>query len=314
MWRVVHTGRWAVKRGGDVDRLIERIGAATNRVIDWRTLDGHGVGHRAIEHRAAIGRLYRCHAGVYLLDPPQHASRLTLLTAAVAACGPDAVLSHASAAELWGFLPARPGSIDVAVIGRNPGERPGIRRHRTRTLEPRDVRTRHRIRVTSPARTIVDNASERDLEQLVATALASELVSAKQIEREIARCPTRHGVARLNAVLHQQGGPRWTRSWGERRILSLIRQAGLPVPETNYPMFGYVLDAFWPDHGLVVEVDGHEFHGDRKSFEDDRARDARLVAAGYRVIRFTARQLANEPLVVIGRLAAALALTSRRAA
>ena len=310
MWRVVHTGRWTLKRGGDVDRLIERIGAANNRVVDWRALEAHGIGHRAVEHRVAIGRLYRRHTGVYLLDPPQRATRLTLLAAAVAACGDGAALSYGSAAELWGFWPARLGPIDVTVIGRNPGDRPGIRRHRTRTLEPRDVRTRERIRVTSPARTIVDCACDRDLEQLVAAALASEQVTLRQVEREIARCPTRHGVDRLNAVLRQAGGPRLTRSWGERRILSLIRQAGLPVPETNYPMLGYDLDAFWPEHKLVVEVDGYEFHGDRRSFENDRARDAKLVAAGYRVIRFTAIQLRDEPLVVISRLAAALALTA----
>jgi very-short-patch-repair endonuclease len=298
-----------MKRGGDVDRTIERIGAANNRVVDWRALRAHGIGHRAIEHRLAIARLYRHHTGVYLLDPPQQASRLTLLTAAVAACGEDAALSHRSAAELYGFLPARPGPIDVTVIGRNPGQRPGIRRHRSHTIEPRDVRRRHRIRVTSPARTIIDNACDPDLEQLLATALASELVTIGQVEQAIERCPIRHGMARLNAVLRQQGGPRLTRSWGERRILSLIRQAGLPVPETNYPMFDYVLDAYWPEQRLVVEVDGYEFHGDRRSFESDRARDATLVAAGYRVIRFTAIQLRDEPLLVISRLAAALALT-----
>lgn len=303
-----------MRRGGEVDRAILKIGAANNRVVELRALRALDIGHRAVEHRVAIGRLHYCHKGIYLLDPPQHASRLTLLTAAVKACGPDAVLSHASAAEEWGFLPARPGPIDVTVIERNPGQRPGIRRHRTRTLEPRDVRTRERIRITSPARTVVDNACDRDLEQLVAAAIASELVTIRQIEREIARCPIRHGVGQLNAVLRQPGGPRWTRSWGERRILTLIRQAGLPVPETNYPMFEYVLDAFWPEHKLVVEIDGYEFHGDRESFENDRARDAKLVAAGYRVIRFTAVQLRDQPLLVISRLAAALAVPVPQAA
>jgi very-short-patch-repair endonuclease len=293
-----------------LDLRIAGIAGQHNRVITWSQLVEAGISRRAVAHRVATGRLYRHHTGVYLLDPPQQASRLTLLTAAVAACGEDAALSHSSAAELYGFLPARPGPIDVTVAGRNPGQRPGIRRHRSRTIGPRDTRTRHRIRVTSPARTIVDNACDPDLEQLVATALASELVTVRQIEREIARCQIRHGVRRLNAVLRQQGGPRLTRSWGERRMLSLIRRAGLPVPETNYPMFEYVLDAFWPEHKLVVEVDGYEFHGDRQAFESDRARDAKLVAAGYRVIRFTAIQLRDQPLVVISRLAAALALNA----
>lgn len=292
------------------DERIFRIARQHNRVITWDQLLDAGISRRAIAHRRQTGRLYRRHPGVYLLDPPQEASRLTLLTAAVAACGPNAVLSHASAAELWGFLPARPGPIDVTVAGRNPGVRPGIRRHRTYTLEPRDVRGRHRVRITSPARTIIDSACDRDLEQLVGTALASELVTQRQIEQAIARCPTRPGIRRLHAVLHQDGGPRWTRSWAERRLLALVRQARLPVPDTNVELNGYLVDAVWRDRRLVLEADGGRFHRGRAAFETDRARDAAHVAAGYRVIRFTALQLRDEALLVIAQLSAALALAS----
>jgi very-short-patch-repair endonuclease len=307
-WRVIHTGGRAVRRGGDVDRAIEWIAARNNRVVTWCALEAAGVGHRAVEHRVAIGRLYRRHNGVYLLEPPGEASRLTLLTAAVAACGPDALLSHRSAAELWGILPSHHGDIDVTVTGRNPGERPGIRRHRTRALERRDIRHRQRIRVTSPARTVIDNARDPDLEELLAAAIGGRLVRPRQVEQAIARSPTRPGVARLRAILRQDGGPRLTRSWGERRLLALIRKAGLPVPDTNVPLHGFKVDALWRDPRLVVEVDGYEFHGGRAAFEADRARDATHVAAGYRVIRFTAVQLRDEPLVVIARLAAALAV------
>jgi very-short-patch-repair endonuclease len=235
---------------------------------------------------------------------------LTLMTAAVVACGPDAALSHRSAAELWGLLETRPGDIDVTVIGHNPGLRPGIRRHRSRAIEPREVRTKRGGRVTSPVRTVLDNARDRDLEELLANAFAATLVNQRQIDRVIARFPTFPGVGRLQALLRQDGGVRRTRSWGERRLLSLIRGAGLPVPLTNRQLHGFQVDAVWPDLKLVVEVDGYEFHRDRDSFENDRARDATLVAAGYRVIRFTATQLDEQPLVVITRLAAALALAS----
>lgn len=292
------------------DQRIFRIASQHNRVITWDQLVDAGISRRAIAHRVRTGRLYRRHTGVYLLDPIHHASRLTLLTAAVAACGSGAILSNASAAELWGFLPECPGPFDVTVVGRNPGVRPGIRRHRSYTLEPRDIRTRHRIRVTSPLRTTLDNALHPDLEQLVATALASELLSEREVDEAIDRNPTRPGMARLSAVLHQSGGPRWTRSWAERRLLSLVREAGLPVPQTNAQLFGFQVDAVWPEYKLVLEVDGWEFHGDRRAFENDRARDAILVAHGYRVIRFTAIKLRDQPLVVLGQLAAALALAS----
>jgi very-short-patch-repair endonuclease len=109
---------------------------------------------------------------------------------------------------------------------------------------------------------------------------------------------------------HQDGDARRTRSWGERRLLALVRQAGLPVPVTNVLLHGHQVDALWPEYKLVVEIDGYEYHGSRGSFESDRARDAKLVAAGYVVIRFTARQLEECPLVVLTQLAAALALAS----
>jgi very-short-patch-repair endonuclease len=300
----MYTDRGAMSR----DLLIRRIATQHNRVITWDQLVDASISRRAIAHRVATGRLYRHHTGVYLLDPPEQAGRLTQLTAAVAACAPDAVLSHRSAAELWGLLEPRPGDIDVTVVARNPGVRPGVRRHRSRTLTPRDIRTKRGIRVTSPARTAIDNARDRDLEELLANALAANRVSIQQLDLAIARWWSLPGVGRLDRILHQKGGPRRTRSWAERRLLSLVRQAGLPVPITNTLLHGYQVDALWPEHRLVVEVDSWGFHGGREAFGTDRARDAAHVAAGYRVIRFTADQLEHQPLIVIGQLSAALAL------
>jgi very-short-patch-repair endonuclease len=178
--------------------------------------------------------------------------------------------------------------------------------------QPHAHATRHQtkrgIRVTSPARTVLDNARDPDLEELLGNALATNLVTTRKLDLAIAECPTRPGVPRLHRILHQEGGPRRTRSWAERRLLVLVRQAGLPVPLTNQMLNGYQVDAVWPEHRLVVEVDGYDFHRGRRAFETGRARDAAHVAAGFRVIRFTADQLRDEPLIGIGQLSAALAL------
>ena len=299
-----------IARGSETDRLIQRLAAGNNRVVTRKALDAAEVGTNAITKRVRSGRLFRLHQGVYLLDPPQTASRVTLLTAAVEACGPTAVLSHRSAAELWELLPMQAGHIEVTVVTRCAGDRPGIRRHRVRELDLADTRMRHGIRVTSPARTALDNACHPLLEELIGTAVDKGLVTPRQIEQAIERCPTRRGVQRLLALLNQRGGARRTRSWGERRLVSLCREAGLPVPLTNRQLLGFQVDAVWPDLKLVVEVDGYPFHSGRKAFEDDRARDATLVAHGYTVLRFTAIQLRDQPLVVLGQLAAALALAS----
>jgi very-short-patch-repair endonuclease len=301
-----------MRRGAEVDHAIAAIAAANNRVVSCRELAAVGIGRRAVAHRVSIGRLYRHYTGVYLIEPPREASRITLLTAAVAACGDSAVLSHRSAAELWGWVPPHPGDIEVTIVARNAGERPGIRRHRVPALDPRDIGTKRGIRVTSPARTVFDSASclyGDDFEELVAEAIAKGLVDERKLQSVIARYPTRRGASRLSALLGQAGGPRRTRSKKEGRLLSLVRQAKLPVPITNVLLHGHQVDALWPHHKLVVEVDGWDFHRDRTAFENDRARDAILVANGYRVLRFTARQLDDQPLTVIARLSAALALT-----
>jgi very-short-patch-repair endonuclease len=81
----------------------------------------------------------------------------------------------------------------------------------------------------------------------------------------------------------------------EARLLAVCRRHRIPKPEVNVPVGPYIVDFLWPDHRLVVEVDGWEGHGSKSAFEDDRARDARLTSLGYRVLRFTWRQLNDEP-------------------
>jgi len=76
---------------------------------------------------------------------------------------------------------------------------------------------------------------------------------------------------------------------------------------TNAEVNGYEVDALWPDEGLIVEVDSREFHLNGRAFEDDRLKDAELVAAGYRVIRVTHRQLKHDPAGVARRIRRALA-------
>ena len=120
------------------------------------------------------------------------------------------------------------------------------------------------------------------------------------------RYPRHRGGARLKAMMRTPGGPQFTRSKNERTVLSLVRQARLKPPAMNVQPAGFEVDAYWPQERLVVEADGYEFHRDRVAFENDRARDASLVALGFRVIRVTWRQLDDEPFVVIGRIAQAL--------
>ncbi|HEY6399376.1 MAG TPA: type IV toxin-antitoxin system AbiEi family antitoxin domain-containing protein, partial [Solirubrobacteraceae bacterium] len=281
-----------------------------HRVITWQQLQDAGLTRRAVAHRVVQSRLYRIHHGVYLPEPPEMAARMTLLAAAAIACGPDAVLSHHAAAELWGLLPPGPGDIDVTVVGRNPGHRrSGIRVHRASALDPRDIRVRRGLRVTAPARVVLELAAKLDaggLEDLLARSRVECSVTEADLAATIRRHPEYPGAAILRAATQRDEGPALTRSQAERLFLDLIRRAGLPHPATNVRTGRYEVDFLWRDAQLVVEVDGYAFHRDRAAFERDRRRDAALMAAGMRVMRFTWRQIVEEPLTVVARTAQVL--------
>jgi very-short-patch-repair endonuclease len=185
-----------------------------------------------------------------------------------------------------------------------------VKLHRVEIMDRRDVAVRERLPVTTAARTLVDLAAvlaEGELEEVVAAATMRRLVSAAQVRQALNRVPGRKGSARLRRVLRDGLGEGFSRSRAERRMRELVTAAHLPRPQVNAQLCGFTVDFLWPEPRLVVEVDGYDFHGDRVAFERDRRRDQILAAAGFRVIRITWRQLSEEPLAVVARLAQALA-------
>ncbi|MFZ1997711.1 MAG: hypothetical protein WAU75_26570, partial [Solirubrobacteraceae bacterium] len=129
-------------------------------------------------------RLVQVHAGVYALGHQQHTA-LARAMAAVLACGGDhAVLSHDSAAALWGVR-TWPSSPEVTAPHHR--RRPGIHTHRTHTLSRHDIRRHHNIRVTSPSRTILDIQGRLTDKQLVRA--INELRLHKHLRATVARSP-----------------------------------------------------------------------------------------------------------------------------
>ena len=229
--------------------------------------------------------------------------------AALLHVGDDCVLSHATAGAVWGVAEREPEAIEVTVSGRHVREYPGLRVHRVATLDVRDVGLHQGVPVTAPARTLIDLAGSTDrvtFERALAEARVLRLVTNRELRAALGRCPTRRGAALVRASLHEGDERTRTRREAERLLNKLISAARLPAPETNARLLGYEVDVLWRAQKLVVEVDGHAFHGHRAAFERDRARDQALVAAGYRVIRITWRQLEREPLVVLARIVQAL--------
>ncbi len=300
-------GFWAPEPvRGTGDHEISRLGALQRGFVTHDQLAAAGLTRHAIAHRLTTGRLTLHHKGVYLVGRPS-LEPLGRETAAVLFCAGHAVLSHLTAAHLWALTPARPDDVSVTLVGRDLRSRSGLHFHRVTQLDRADLRRRHRLPVTSPARTVLDIAAlGSSLERVLAEAQVQRLLRPGDLEDAIERAPHHRGVARLRALLEAGRDPALTRKEAEERMLALIRDAQLPAPIVNGRVHGLEVDFRWPDQRLIVEIDGYQFHGHRAAFERDRRRDQTLAAAGYRVIRVTWRQLVEEPLAVIARIAMAL--------
>jgi very-short-patch-repair endonuclease len=279
-------------------------------VVSSAQLAAQGVGPNAITRRVRDGRLTRMFRGVYRVGPVD--GPWTWEAGALLACGEAAVLSHESAAALWGIRPRTDGPVQVTIARGHRAGQAGIRVHHAR-LTRGEVRMRHELRITSPARTLHDLATtlpQLELDRAVNEAQVLGLVTAAGLLSYLARSSRRQGARALREALRVE--PRVTRSELEDAMLALLRRVDLPIPQTNAIVEGYVVDFFWPEQRVVVETDGYGPHGTPRRFETDRARDAHLTALGYRVLRFTWRQLTTEPEVVAARLATVL-VTARAA-
>jgi Transcriptional regulator, AbiEi antitoxin/Protein of unknown function (DUF559) len=277
--------------GPPLDRALAELARRQWGVASLAQLRALGIGARAVQLRAGTGRLHRVHRGVYavghpILRPEGH--RL----AAVLACGPGAVLSHRSAATHWELLSTSQERIDVTAPRSRQGV-PGIRLHTSRSLDAQDTTCHEGIPITTVHRTLLDLAAtvrSDQLENALAQAMHLHLYDQRAVDDVIARSNGHRGTKILEEATRPE--PQITKSMWEIRMLALVRRAGLPEPRCNEalhaPDHGECHpDFYWPAYGLIVETDGWEAHRTLAAFRSDRAKDAALTAAGYKVLRFT---------------------------
>jgi uncharacterized protein DUF559 len=227
--------------------------------------------------------------------------------AAVLACGPRAVLSHRGAAAHWGLLATDQPRIDVTAPRSRDGA-PGIRLHRSRSLDARDTTTHEGIPITTIARTLLDLAATvrpDRLERALAQAERLRLYDHRAITDVIARANGHRGKAALARATRRT--PQLMRSELEIAFRKLVRRAGLPEPLCNHTLDApdhphLEVDFYWPAHRLVVETDGWDTHKTKAAFKSDRRKDAALTAAGYRVMRFTYDDVVYDADTVVDRL------------
>ena len=291
-------------REGFVEEDLAALAERQHGVVARRQLLALGLGPAAIGRRVDAGRLHAIHAGVYSVGHPL-LSVYGRWMAAVLACGPAAALGYASCAALWDLRRGVPTVIEVVVPSAGGRARAGLRIHRHPGLATEEVRTERGIRVTTPARTILDYAARDQAEK-------QELTDYPALDA-IARAHPRHrGSTRLRRTLAAyEAGTTTTRSDLEKAFLALCERYGLPRPLVNVPLCGMTVDFVFPAERVAVETDSWTWHRGRTAFERDRERDAILAAAGYTTLRFTDRQLDLAPRTVVKALTAAL---QRRAA
>jgi len=256
-------------------------------VVARAQLRERGLTDGGIARRVRDGQLHRLHRGVYAVGH-RVLTREGRWMAAVLAAGPGAVLSHASAAAAWDLRRTSGSVIDVSVpthAGRE--RRAGIRLHRRGTMTLSEVTLHRGIPITTPARTVIDLArtlNGRVLEQLIDLADQRGLLDLADLRSA--------NSASLRAALERYS-PAPIRSELEARFLRLCDEHRIPRPETNVRIEGIEVDFVWRDRRLIVEVDGYAYHRSPSAFEEDRERDVVLTTSGWRVMRFTWRQIAQ---------------------
>lgn len=285
-------------------------GRQSGRAARWQLLTA-GVTDRMIRTMRRNGELIPRLPGVYAVGhaaPAEFARE----TEALLCFSMPAVLSHLSAARVWGLLPpSRPQEpVDVLVHRDTKVRQPLIRSHRTKQLDRKDVRIQRGLPVTSPARTLVDVtplvSDDDELEHMLDEALEHNLVRITQIREVIARYGAgRPGVHRLVVLLDERQGrsSALSRSFAERRLRDLLKLAGIAPDEMNVDLHGHVPDMVWREAKLIVEIDGYAHHRARSRFEADRRKDALLATHGWLTLRFTARRIRDEPYAVIAEIA-----------
>ena len=282
------------------DARVARLASEQWGVVSLDELRACGLSRMAVSNRVKAGHLHPLHRGVYAVghaNPPLNGRFL----AAVKACGPTAVLSHFSAAALYGFLTWDDRYPEIT----SPKARhhPGIRTHRA-ALDPRDSTRHDTIPATTPARTLLDLSSRLRFEALrraTRQAQALRLVSMRQLTDVLARS---RGAANLAKVVAD--GPAPTRSELEDAVLDLITKGGLQPPDVNVPLQianrRVIPDFRWPAQRLVIEADGAAWHDHRLAREDDVERQALLEAHGERVVRVSWNQAIRYRAQTLARL------------
>jgi Transcriptional regulator, AbiEi antitoxin/Protein of unknown function (DUF559) len=297
------------------ERELAALARRQHGTLSRQQLLAGGLSKRTIARRVESGRLHPIHRGVYLLGTGRITRRGEWM-AAVLACGDGALLSHRSAAALWGLArERRRKATEVSAAGGR--DQRGILVHEGGIYRD-DRAVVAGIPLTSVARTLFDCAEivdEQQLGRMFEEADRLGLLEMPALDAVCARGYGRRALRPIRRLIEEAREPVWTRSDLEERFALFCREQGFPPNETNVEVLGHEVDVFWPRERVIVELDSYAFHRHRTAFEGDRTKDAARQVAGYRAIRVTDRRLRREPDALANEISALLKLPrGRRAA
>ena len=230
------------------------------------------------------------------------------------ACGKSSLISHRSAAFVWGLIKEAPAQVEVSVVGRECRSRKGINVHRIQAIDERELRRHEGLWISSPARALLEIAAilpRHGLGDAVGEGIGGRLVNRAQIEATLARNRGRRGSARLAEVSGDEDAMTITRSRAEKAFLKLMRESGLPMPQANQRLGRYVPDFMWRQQRLIVEIDSYTFHGGPNGFDSDHDKDLVYREAGFDVLRPTRSHVINEPMRILVLVAQGLTRSTK---
>jgi hypothetical protein len=291
-----------------VDARLSRLATRQHGVVSRNQLLVLGLDADRIAYRIQVGRLHRLYPGVYAVGHVRLTQRGRWLAAVAAcrACGGGSVLSHRAAGWLHGTLRSAPTNpIDVIATRRH--QLRGVRCHVVRGLHPDDLTVVDAIPVTTVHRTFLDLAEVmHPLRLFDALELSVRLqrFDLTEMHAMLGRNPGRHGLKPLQAqLIRLTGEPAWLDSKLEAEFLFQLRQhPDLPEPLTHQVVDGEAVHFYWPEHRLVVEVDGDQYHSLPRDRLNNTRRDRKLTLAGYIVVRVSELELKTDPERVMADL------------
>src|SRR3954452_14409831 len=278
-----------------LDKRYVHIAARQHGLLKTHQL---GLTRQGVAYRVEAGLLFRRYRGVYSLLP--ELTREGEWLAAVFAAGGGAALTALNGAELYVRSRFQPQGITVAVPKRRRSQ--GFKL--IVGLDPRDIRMRNRIPVTSFERVLIDVPLHPEQRaNLIHQAAVHRRFSVAATRALIARTPGRHGKLERAIAMHLAGSA-GTRSDLEDRFMTLVRAARLPEPVINTHIHGVEVDVRWG--AFCVELDGPN-HLRPATRDNDAANVAILARNGMDLVRFTEAAIDLEPRAVLDHVTRGIA-------